>query len=64
MKKVQYIADSINPCGSIVPKGNYQAYFVMIPIKNYEFELGNYKDLFKTLFIKKLLTFAEMIAQW
>jgi len=63
-KTVHYIGESINPCGSIVPAGKYYAYFVIIPIKDYEFERGNWHDLFKTVFIKKLLTFAEMLAQW
>ena len=61
---VHFIAESTNPCGSIVSATPYYAYFVVIPLRDFEVEPGDWKILFKNIFIKKLLTFAEMLAQW
>jgi len=60
-KHVLYVAESVNPKGSIMPAVPFLSYFIIIPLEE---KRGKWKFIVKKWFVKKLLTVAEMISQW
>jgi len=57
-----FLGESANPLGSLVPTVPFVSYFLLIPVAKTGYTSGRF--IVKKAILKKLVTFAEFLAQW